>query len=137
MRYTLLSLVLVICPLTHADVLKCVDAQGKITFTDGKCKPAQKSTAVVIKPTNIVDGSADRRAIYQVKQNEYKQARANYYQSLKHAADRQRAYAYDNQVKSNNARRMQHMNTYYPNSNTAALTSRRNCHVIAHRVHCS
>lgn len=93
-------------PPIQANTNKCIDSKGKVTFTDKACQQDQIGSVYEIQPMTIIDSTADRQAIQQLKTLQQQQAKDNYYKSLKYAADRQRAEDYDSHIKLKNAQRM-------------------------------
>lgn len=146
MQCKILILVLALCPLTHAQVMRCVDAKGSVTFSDGGCKATQKSSTVVVQPATGKDQSGyegyspynryDRYDRY-AREERYAAASRAYQKQRKFEADRQNARAYDEEIKRVNDERMRKMNsiTTYPGS-TSSLASQGICRVMANRVRC-
>ena len=114
MKYLAFLFILTIST-AHAEVNKCIDSKGKITFTDKPCLHGQTASTVKIKPVNTMDSTQDKRAIQQVKQNQYQQASQKYQHKLRNARIRSNALSYEQNIKLQNDLRISKSKSPLPN----------------------
>ena len=129
-KLSLLALILCSCNLAQAQIMKCVDAKGNTTFSDGGCNSStQRGSTVNIKPASGKDNYSyksgsdysnddayDRNAYSQnqyqnTNRNEqYRAAAINNQKQRKYSNDRQNALDYEYDIKRKNDERMNNMN---------------------------
>ncbi|XID75847.1 hypothetical protein ACF3NA_04770 [Alkanindiges sp. WGS2144] len=144
----LLATLLTISTLSHAQVMKCIDSKGSITFSDSGCHSSQKSSMVkVIAKTNTSQleerpdysydqpyskASLEREQRYNTRMNEYRK-------SAKYASDRYRAQEYEDEIRRTNEERMRNMDQlriYGASSNTYPAT-RKACQYFGNQLRCN
>lgn len=135
-----LILLLLISPLAQAQVMKCTDAKGNVTFSDGGCRSTHKTATVIMNDSQNSSSAVNRyrtRSDYSSNysnnhvQQEYDRYNAreswdnyktNYEKARKFAADRQHAKEYEDEIRLANEARMRNMDrnsSYNPYSSNA------------------
>ncbi|ONG37519.1 hypothetical protein BKE30_14335 [Alkanindiges hydrocarboniclasticus] len=152
-----LILILLVSPFTHAQVMKCIDAKGNITYSGGGCSSAHQSATVISSvPKHSYqtgDGYGSERYYSQgnyanrdepeegyryTARDDSKSYRTNYEKARKYAADRQHAKQYEDEIRLANENRMRNMNrtqAYTPGSGSSS--HRRACRFIGDQLLCS
>ena len=154
-KLTLLALVLGGSDLAQAQIMKCVDAKGNTTFSDGGCNPStQRGSTINIKPAtgkdkysynttarySDVDQAYDRNPYNKTKYENYNRneryaaASINNQKQRKYAYDRQNALNYENEIKRVNEERMRNMNS--TTSHTSSSPKSGSCVMIRNQVRC-
>lgn len=93
----LICALMVVAPTLQAQVYKCTDPKtGNLTFSDGACASSHRVATVHLQPANSMDSTEDRRAAYQLEEQQYEAQKSSYSQNY---------YSQSDNSQQNNARR--------------------------------